>query len=145
MDQPLDLSRSNHDLTAKKKKIFTIDYLTSYTHEPSRSTPPVKTEPCFHAFVPPLHSVENQYSRTAQGYFGVNEHVVPNTSSPPVTSVSDGTLFASEASSSSHVSRSQNGNLEMVNGGHGVKNPLFDCATEALQIQFGRSIGRSHR
>jgi hypothetical protein len=27
--------------------------------------------------------------------------------------------------------------LEIVNGGHGIKNPLFDCATEALQIQYG--------
>lgn len=25
----------------------------------------------------------------------------------------------------------------MVNGGHGIKNPLFDCATEALQIKYG--------
>ena len=30
--------------------------------------------------------------------------------------------------------------LEIVNGGHGIKNPLFDCATEALQIQYGRNI-----
>lgn len=28
--------------------------------------------------------------------------------------------------------------LEVVNGGHGIKNPLFDCATEALQIKYGR-------
>jgi hypothetical protein len=27
--------------------------------------------------------------------------------------------------------------LEIVNGGHGIKNPLFDCATEALQIKYG--------
>jgi hypothetical protein len=26
----------------------------------------------------------------------------------------------------------------MVNGGHGIKNPLFDCATEALQIKYGK-------
>jgi len=26
--------------------------------------------------------------------------------------------------------------IEIVNGGHGIKNPLFDCATEALQIQY---------
>jgi hypothetical protein len=25
-----------------------------------------------------------------------------------------------------------------VNGGHGIKNPLFDCATEALQIKYGK-------
>jgi hypothetical protein len=29
--------------------------------------------------------------------------------------------------------------LEIVNGGHGIKNPLFDCATEALQIKYGRN------
>lgn len=27
--------------------------------------------------------------------------------------------------------------FQIVNGGHGIKNPLFDCATEALQIQHG--------
>ena len=27
----------------------------------------------------------------------------------------------------------------MVNGGHGIKNPLFDCATEALQMKYGKS------
>jgi ovo-like protein len=26
----------------------------------------------------------------------------------------------------------------MVNGGHGIKNPLFDCATEALQMKYGK-------
>lgn len=30
-----------------------------------------------------------------------------------------------------------NNSLEIVNGGHGIKNPLFDCATEALQIRYG--------
>lgn len=30
--------------------------------------------------------------------------------------------------------------LQIVNGGHGIKNPLFDCATEALQIQYGKNI-----
>lgn len=26
----------------------------------------------------------------------------------------------------------------MVNGGHGIKNPLFDCATEVLQMKYGK-------
>ncbi len=25
-----------------------------------------------------------------------------------------------------------------MNGGHGIKNPLFDCATEALQMKYGK-------
>ena len=29
------------------------------------------------------------------------------------------------------------GALELVNGGRGIKNPLFDCATEALQNRYG--------
>ncbi len=33
---------------------------------------------------------------------------------------------------------SNSNSLEIVNGGHGIKNPLFDCATEALQIKYGR-------
>lgn len=33
-----------------------------------------------------------------------------------------------------------NNSLEIVNGGHGIKNPLFDCATEALQIRYGIKI-----
>jgi len=45
-------------------------------------------------------------------FFSLNEHVVPNVSSTSNT-------------------------LEIVNGGHGIKNPLFDCATEALQIKYG--------
>ena len=34
--------------------------------------------------------------------------------------------------------------LEVVNGGHGIKNPLFDCATEALQIQYGMTDDHHH-
>jgi len=56
----------------------------------------------------PLISLENQN-------FYFNEHLVPNISSPTSTGNS----------------------LEIVNGGHGIKNPLFDCATEALQIKYG--------
>lgn len=33
----------------------------------------------------------------------------------------------------------KNCSLEIVNGGHGIKNPLFDCATEALQIKYGKT------
>lgn len=33
-----------------------------------------------------------------------------------------------------------NPRVELVNGGHGIKNPLFDRATEALQNQYGKKV-----
>jgi len=63
---------------------------------------------------PPLIPLENKY-------FYLNEHVVPNIPSPSLT-------------------LKTNNSLEIVNGGHGIKNPLFDCATEALQIKYGRKF-----
>ena len=92
MEQPLDLTVSN------TKNPFTIEYLTSNNHN-------YKQKPRFYHPQTPLNSLENKY-------FPLNEHVVPNISSPSTT-------------------------MEIVNGGHGIKNPLFDCATEALQIKYG--------
>ncbi|CAF0781817.1 unnamed protein product, partial [Adineta ricciae] len=120
MDQPLDLSRPNHPLNTKK--MFTIDYLTSNLPNRLSSTSVAKKD-AFHPALPPLHPVENHLSQNTvkaipeRIHFNsrLSEHVVPNVCSPPLTS----------------------SNLEMVNGGHGIKNPLFDCATEALQIKYG--------
>ncbi|CAF1290866.1 unnamed protein product [Adineta steineri] len=64
----------------------------------------------------PLIPLENKPS-----YFNskLNEHVVPNVCSPSINT---------------------GNSLEIVNGGHGIKNPLFDCATEALQIKYANAI-----
>jgi hypothetical protein len=95
MDQPLDLSLTN------TKNLFTIEYLTSNNSNQKRK--------------PPLIPLENKQ-------FYLNEHVVPNISSPSL------------------ILKTNNNSLEIVNGGHGIKNPLFDCATEALQIKYGLKL-----
>ena len=60
-----------------KKKMFTIEYLTSDMPNPVRS-PLIMASSYFN---PPLHPVENQlYPRFSMQ----NEHVVPNICSPPV-------------------------------------------------------------
>jgi hypothetical protein len=114
MDQPLDLSVSNNEMI--KKKLFTIEYLTSDIPHQIRSPLIIKNELFIPYLYPPLHPVENQLNRFDINS-RLNEHVVPNICSPPL-----------------------NGSLEMVNGGHGIKNPLFDCATEALQIKYGKFL-----
>lgn len=88
MDQPLDLTIS-HDQVVKKKK-FTIEYLTS--NSPPRCSPLTiyKPEPFIthlNSSTPPLHPVENQlnHSNNVSIYSRVNEHVVPNICSPPLT------------------------------------------------------------
>ncbi|CAF1001639.1 unnamed protein product [Adineta steineri] len=121
MDQPLDLSISNHEIVNKKK--FTIDYLTSDIPRQARPTLMIEKDsscyPYLNQSMLPLHPVENQLNN--EHIFiqsRLKEHVVPNICSPPLP----------------------NPTLEMVNGGHGIKNPLFDCATEALQIQYANAI-----
>jgi hypothetical protein len=68
MEQPLDLTLTN------TKNLFTIEYLTSNIHNQ-------KQKPRFYHQQTPLSSVENKS-------FSLNEHVVPNISSPSPT-VSD--------------------------------------------------------
>lgn len=84
MDQPLDLSRPHND--SIKKKIFTIDYLTSNTHQPSHVSLPIKNELVVtHCHPPALYSVENQSNFTCTSFpLRYNEHVVPNAASPPL-------------------------------------------------------------
>jgi hypothetical protein len=85
MDQPLDLSLSNNEII--KKKPFTIEYLTSNIPNRIRSPLTIKNQSIVSYLYPPLHPVENQLKNTQ--HFGINsklnEHVVPNISSPPLT------------------------------------------------------------
>ncbi len=85
MDQPLDLSLSNNEMI--KRKPFTIEYLTSNIPNRIRSPLIIKNEPIIPYLYPPLHPVENQLNNTQ--HFGINsklnEHVVPNICSPPLT------------------------------------------------------------
>ncbi|CAF3674657.1 unnamed protein product, partial [Rotaria sp. Silwood1] len=88
------------------KNSFTIEYLTSNISKPKR-------KPIFYYQQSPLHPLENRkYSLNST----LNEHIVSNNCDSSTTNTSCA--------------------LEIVNGGHGIKNPLFDCATEALQIQY---------
>ncbi|CAF0903719.1 unnamed protein product [Rotaria sp. Silwood1] len=122
MDQPLDLTLSNNEMIKKNK--FTIEYLTSNNFQQYQTPLTTKHNTVLtylDSSTPPLHPVENQLNHNYNCFSinsGLNEHVVPNICSPPLT----------------------NGTLEMVNGGNGIKNPLFDCATEALQIQYTNEL-----
>ncbi|CAF1636009.1 unnamed protein product [Rotaria magnacalcarata] len=119
MDQPLDLTVS-HEQVIKNKK-FTIEYLTSLNNNSTRYQSSSITRHYLHSSSPPLHPVENQLNHNDNHVSmnsRLNEHVVPNICSPPLA----------------------NGRLEMVNGGYGIKNPLFDCATEALQIKYSNEL-----
>ena len=96
------------DLSLSNTKMpFTIEYLTS-------NIPHQKRKPCFLNQQLPLTLVEN---KPLYFHSKLTEHVVPNVSGPSA--------------------RTSTSALEIVNGGHGIKNPLFDCATEALQIKYG--------
>ncbi|CAF3641072.1 unnamed protein product [Rotaria sp. Silwood1] len=91
------------------KNSFTIEYLTSNISKPKR-------KPIFYYQQSPLHPLENRkYSLNST----LNEHIVSNNCDSSTTNTSCA--------------------LEIVNGGHGIKNPLFDCATEALQIQYANA------
>ncbi|CAM4943038.1 unnamed protein product [Rotaria socialis] len=105
------------DLTIMNTKTpFTIEYLTSNIYNP-------KQKPIYYHQPLPLHSSENQQQHFSMNV-SINEHVVPSISSP---------------------STSTNCALEIVNGGHGIKNPLFDCATEALQIKYANSTNHGEQ
>jgi hypothetical protein len=85
MDQPLDLSLSNNEMI--KKKTFTIEYLTSNIPSHNRSSLITKNELFSPNLYPPLHPLENRLDNNQ--YLAINsrlnEHVVPNICSPPVT------------------------------------------------------------
>lgn len=82
MEQPLDLSFANQD--SRKKKPFTIEYLTSDLPKQIRR-PLVIEPPSYNSyFIPPLHPVENHVSYNYQPFALHNEHVVPNICSPPM-------------------------------------------------------------
>lgn len=86
MDQPLDLSLSNNEII--KKKTFTIEYLTSNIPNRHQSTYIIKSEIYTPYLYPPLHPVENQLDNNQRFNTNtprLNEHVVPNICSPPIT------------------------------------------------------------
>ncbi|UJR22266.1 hypothetical protein I4U23_025327 [Adineta vaga] len=101
------------DLSLSNTKIpFTIEYLTS-------NIPHQKRKPLFSNQQLPLLPLEN---KPLHFNSKLTEHIIPNTCSPTLTS-----------------NLKTDNSLEIVNGGHGIKNPLFDCATEALQIKYANS------
>ncbi|CAF2645967.1 unnamed protein product [Rotaria sp. Silwood2] len=108
--------------THKKKNFyFIIRFCNICEYETTLLTKHNSCLTYLNPLTPPLHPLENQLNHNYKCFSinsGVNEHIVPNIRSPPST----------------------NGTLEMVNGGHGIKNPLFDCATEALQIQYTNEL-----
>lgn len=147
MEQPLDLSRTQIEFP-KKKNLFTIDYLTSNHSPTSASCKPsssltIKNETnisptsssSLHSY-PPLHPLENQLQHASILHQTpkYSEHVVPNLTSPPLITTSP------PCQSTDLGKHFPNPSLEIVNGGHGIKNPLFDCATEALQIKYGQFL-----
>lgn len=82
MEQPLDLSFANQD--SRKKKPFTIEYLTSDL--PKQIRRPLFIEPLSYTsyFTPPLHPVENHLNYNYQQFALPTEHVVPTICSPPI-------------------------------------------------------------
>ncbi len=79
MDQPLDLSLSNHEMM--KKKTFTIEYLTSDI--PKQFRPPLIIQN--QSLPMDFHPVENPFKQRFCVYSKSNEHVVPNICSPRLT------------------------------------------------------------
>jgi hypothetical protein len=118
MEQPLDLSITNTKIS------FTIDYLTS-------NIPNQKRKPFFYPQQSPLLPLENKpFCLNSK----LNEHVVPNISSSSTTVRQ---IYFNQLNVFLLCYLQTRNALEIVNGGHGIKNPLFDCATEALQIKYG--------